>query len=51
MLECRKKKKRRKIKSLNLYRNAVGDRAAVTLQELFTSHLEKFKPRRAYGNH
>lgn len=35
MLEWKKKK------SLKLYRNAVEEGAAVTLRELFSSHLEK----------
>lgn len=31
----------KKSKSINLYRNAAEERAAVTLEELFSSHLEK----------
>lgn len=34
--------KKKKIKSLNSYRNAVEERAAVSLQELLNSHLKKF---------
>lgn len=33
---------KKRIKFLNLYRNAVEERAAVTLQELFNLYLEKF---------
>lgn len=35
------KQKLKTPKSLNLYRNASEERAAVTLEELFSSHLEK----------